>query len=333
VDDTPATWPGDGSLRIGVIMPAFNVAPWIGQAIASVVAQCHTDWSLIVVDDGSTDATPDVALRQCDSRITVLRQMNRGVSAARNRGMAAIDPAADALLFLDADDWLEPEALAVLAGTLRAAPAAVAAAGCYARIGTDGARRPVRVRATGDVLRRLMVRNLFANGGHLLIRRHAIQAAGSFDPSLSYGEDWHYWIRIAASGPFVAARDTGPLLNVRERPGSACHAMAHQPDRFRLCLDAIHRDGLVQARLAPAERVELRRRAEAENAWVIGRELIRHGEPSAGRKWLLRSLREAPGAKRLGLLALSWTQAGPFRPYAASASTRRRGTACTGIAA
>lgn len=319
-------------MRIGVIIPAFNVAPWLAQAVWSVIDQTHADWSLVIVDDGSTDATPDIIRRFTDNRITAVRGVNQGVSAARNRGIAACG-GAGALLFLDGDDWLAPDALATLAATLESAPDSVAAAAGYIRVAADGSRRQVRVRADGDILTHLLVRNQFINGGHLLIQRAAIDAAGRFDTELSYGEDWHYWCRLAATGPFVTVPGSPPLLYLREREGSAYRGMAHDPARCRTCLDAIYHHPAVQARVPPSQLAELHRRAEAENDWVIGRELIRHGHSRQGRSWLVRSVRAAPSARRLGLFCASWFCVGPFRPYAASANTSRRGTAWTGMAA
>ena len=311
--------------------PPSTSHPGSPRRCGPVLDQTHRDWSLVIVDDGSTDATPEIIARFTDRRISAIRQSNQGVSAARNRGIAEADT--EALLFLDGDDWLAPEALALLSARLDHAPDAVAAAAGYVRVSADGSRRSVRVSASGDVLRRLMVRNLFTNGGHLLVRRTAIDALGFFDPTLSYGEDWHYWTRLAARGGFVTVRGAPPLLYVRERPGSAYLTMAHDPARFQPCLEAIHRIPQVRARFPPQELASLRRKAEAENEWVIGRELIRHQFHGEGRAWLARSLRTAPSVKRLGLLGLSWLRVGPFRPYAASANTSRRGTAWTGIAA
>lgn len=178
-------------MHIAVIVPAFNVAPWIGDALASVRAQTHRDWSLVLVDDGSVDATVDAATGFADPRIRLLRQVNAGVAVARNRGLTA--SASDAILFLDADDWLAPEALARLAGALGQAPAAVAAAARFAFVSEGAAPDPgfqpgsgsrwsglsgTRAPASGDILPRLLERNLFANGGHLLIRRAALERGG-----------------------------------------------------------------------------------------------------------------------------------------------------------
>jgi glycosyltransferase involved in cell wall biosynthesis len=114
-------------LRISVITPAYNAAPYVADAVRSVLAQTHPDLRLFLIDDGSTDDTAAIAAGFADPRVTLIRQPNAGVAAARNRGMGAAD--GDALLFLDADDWLAPAALATLAATLEGMPQAVAARG------------------------------------------------------------------------------------------------------------------------------------------------------------------------------------------------------------
>ncbi len=300
-------------MHVGVVIPAFNVAAWVGSAVQSVLAQTHLDWSLVVVNDGSTDATAGVLGWFSDPRIKVIHQPNLGVSAARNRGIAEIR--CDAILFLDADDWLAPDALAVLSQTLEASPNAVAAMAGYATVAGDGSTRPVSAVRSGSILRRLLVRNLFMNGGHLLVSRDAIEAAGRFDTSLSFGEDWEYWTRLALLGDFVSTRTSEPLLYVRERAESVTMSMAADPARFGPSMAAIFGNPAIIDRIGAARLAVLRRRAEAENAWVTGRELIRHLRAREGRIWLTRSLRAAPGLKRLVLLGMSLLGIGPFRPY------------------
>jgi glycosyltransferase involved in cell wall biosynthesis len=305
-------------MRIGIVTPAFNVAGYVGDAIRSVLAQTHPAWTMTIVDDGSTDQTAAVVAGFDDPRIRLVRQRNAGVSAARNRGLIATN--AETVLFLDADDWLSPGALSVLAATLRADPDAIAAVGPYQRVQTgeqawESAKwRPV----SGDVLETLLVRNLFANGGHLLIRRHALEAAGLFNPRLCYGEDWEYWTRLARLGPFAAVQASAPLLFVRERHDSAYRALAVRPEAFVPCMNAIFDAPELKRRFSAAGLARLRRRAEAENNWVVGRELIRHGRVAEGRQFLRRSVAAAPGFKRLGLLisvSLPLLRIGPFRSY------------------
>jgi glycosyltransferase involved in cell wall biosynthesis len=303
-------------MRIAVIIPAYNVAAFLREALLSVLCQTHEDWSLIVVDDGSTDATAAVAASFPDTRIRLIRQDNAGVSTARNRGIRQAKLGTpDAFLFLDGDDWLAPTALALLADALDSAPWAVAACGRYARVASNGAARLSAAPPDGCLLERLLVRNLFANGGHLLIRQEAVEAAGGFRDDLFYGEDWEYWTRLALVGEFVAVRSRAPMVFVRERAGSAMLTHAADPAAYRPAIDAIHHNPAIVNRLGGSRLAHLRRRTDAEVAWTVGRELIRHGQQRAGQLWLGRSICNAPSVRRLGLIALSWLRLGPFRRY------------------
>jgi glycosyltransferase involved in cell wall biosynthesis len=316
-------------VHIAVIVPAFNVGLFLDDAITSVRNQTHSNWSLVIVDDGSTDATADIASHFQDPRIRLLRQPNAGVSSARNSGLAAVFaqnahgmPAAapsgtvpDAVLFLDADDWLASDALTILANTLQDAPWAVASCGRYARVAPDGATHRSPQPPHGNLLERLLTRNLFANGGHVLIRREAIETAGPFRTDLCYGEDWEYWTRLALLGEFMAAPTATPVLYVRERAGSAYLSHATDPAAYRPALDAIYANPDIAATIGRSRLAALGRRADAETAWAVGRELIRHGRQRDGQRWLQHSIRNVPSLKRLALIGLSWLRFGPFRPY------------------
>jgi hypothetical protein len=176
----------------------------------------------------------------------------------------------------------------------------------------------------GDILHRLLRRNLLVNGGHALIRRAAFDAAGGFHPGIRYGEDWECWIRLALQGPFARVKGSAPLLYVRERGGSAYRRMAHDPDAFTPAMRAIWGNPALAARLGSRRFARLKSRAEAENAWVVGKELIRHGAQAEGLSRLRRAFAAAPGPKRAGLLAaahllplLPGRLHGPFRRYPA----------------
>ncbi len=327
---------------ISIITPAYDVAGYIGDAIASARAQSHTRWEMVITDDGSRDGTALAAERAAegDPRIRILRQPNAGVSAARNAAIAAAT--GDALLFLDADDWLAPDALARLLAGLQQAPRAVAAYGPWAAV-ADGAKPgdpPMRVKTgpfpAGEILEVLLVRNLLANGGHLLVRRAAFQRAGGFNPGIRYGEDWECWIRLALEGPFARAVGNDPLLYVRERAGSAYRRMARDPAAFAPAMTAIWQNPALAARLGP-RLPALRRRAEAENDWVVGKELIRHGAIANGQAKLRAAFAAAPGPKRALLLAaahalplLPCRLHGPFARYPEAGWDPNRATAGNG---
>jgi glycosyltransferase involved in cell wall biosynthesis len=110
--------------RVSVIVPCFNAAPYIDQTVTSVAAQSLSDWELTAVDDGSTDSSADVLAgwTERDPRVKLVRQLNRGVAAARNAGFAHSNANAEHLLFLDADDCLEPSMLEVMTRYLEARP-------------------------------------------------------------------------------------------------------------------------------------------------------------------------------------------------------------------
>ncbi|GAA0582602.1 glycosyltransferase [Craurococcus roseus] len=321
--------PHSAAPAVSILTPAYDVARFVGAAVDSALAQTSPDWEMVVVDDGSVDGTAAVVAARKDPRIRLIRQANAGVSAARSRAVEAAR--GRAVLFLDADDWLAPDALDRLSAALAAAPPdAVGAYGAYAFVAEDAkpGDPPLRRKSgpfpAGDILERLVVQNLFANGGHLLLRREAVDRAGPFLSHVRYGEDWEYWIRLALQGPFAVVPGAEPLLFVRQRTGSAYNRMARDPAAFRPAMDAIFNNPALRERLG-AERAEyLHRRAEAENAWIAGRELIRHGQRGPGLEKLRASVAAAPSPKRVLLLAAAHALPvlprrlhGPFTAYPA----------------
>lgn len=284
------------------------------------MAQTYTDWSMVVVDDGSTDDTAARVARIGDQRIALVRQGNRGVSAARNRGIEA--SAGDAALFLDADDVLAPDAMARLASGLAADPGAVAAYGPYARFPARGRRVHGTVPLGRALLPALLIGNRFANGGHLLIRRTALNAAGRFREALQFGEDWEYWVRLALCGRFIRAPGHRPTLYVRDRAGSAYRATAHVTSGYTACLDAVFSLAALRDHFSVDELAQFRSRAEAERDWIAGRELLRLRRFHEGLALLNQSVAAAPSPKRRALRAfahiLPWVPAGwrgPFHPH------------------
>ena len=108
------------SAKTTIIMPAFNVGSYIGEAVNSVLAQTRGDWRLVIVDDGSVDETVEIARSFSDDRITVIEQENAGAGAARNR--AAAEANTEYLSMLDADDAWAPDYLEKMLGALEASP-------------------------------------------------------------------------------------------------------------------------------------------------------------------------------------------------------------------
>jgi glycosyltransferase involved in cell wall biosynthesis len=309
-------------MRVGVVVPALNAARFIGDALASLRAQTHTFWRAVVVDDGSTDETGSVVAAVGDPRIGLISQPHAGVAAARNRGAAALE--AEALLFLDADDWLTPDALSRLVACLEVEHDAVACCGPHVFVAPGSrpdhaqvVRRGGQV-PSGHLLDRLLIGNLFTSGGHVLIRRKVFDATGGYRPGLAFGEDLLLWVQLAQHGRFAALPGGAPLLFVRRPQDGAFRRMAHDPAAIRPCLDAIFGDPGVISHLG-AGLAAARARAEAEHRWIAGRELLRQGRRAEGCESLRRSVAAAPGLRRLLLTACAhvWPRlARPFWPYA-----------------
>jgi GT2 family glycosyltransferase len=207
---------------VSVIMPAYDVAPYIGEAIGSVVAQTFTDWELIVVDDGSRDETRMIAERYADQhprRIRVFSHANRGASASRNVGFR--HATGELFALLDSDDAWHPEFLAAQLRVLRARPdVAIVTGNALARAGSHPGRP---VRPYPDPRPEPTLREILADERAIFImsvyRRAVYDTIGGFDEELCTNEDYEYWIRAALAG-FAFARTPLPLGEYRRRQNS-----------------------------------------------------------------------------------------------------------------
>ena len=190
---------------------------------------------------------------------------------------------------------------------------------------------------SGDILQRLLVRNLFANGGHLLVRSEAIRAAGGFLPGIAYGEDWEFWIRIALRGPFVAGTRSRAGGVRPPALGRRVSSPRRDPAAFTPCMDAIFANPALLARFGPRRLAAIRRRTDAENHWIIGRELIRHGHGQGGLPAAPARCAAHPRQTRCAACRRTYTAAapsalrGPFRPYqfTSQAARTRTNFACS----
>ena len=186
-----------------VVIPAYNAAETLAEALDSLLAQTRGDWTAIVVDDGSTDGTRQLAETYVarDKRFRLLSdgRPRQGASAARNRGIAAAD--GRWLAFLDADDWLEPPFVEKMVGELEAAADAKVAYCGSRRVAPDGRQGPLWM--SSDVAR--MPFEVFARRcpvpihGFVLDRELVVELGG-FDERLRTCEDWDFWQRVARTG-------------------------------------------------------------------------------------------------------------------------------------
>jgi len=186
--------------RVSVVIPVYNMRSYLPEAIESALAQTLPPDAveIVVVDDGSTDGSGDVAARYAP-RVRIVRQENRGLPAARNAGIHA--SRAPFLTFLDADDRLLPEKLAAELALFDARPELGVVYSGVRYIDGDGHPLPQHgfAREEGDVFARLLLGNLI-HPVAAMVRRALVEQAGAFDERLTSVEDWDLWLRVARLG-------------------------------------------------------------------------------------------------------------------------------------
>jgi glycosyltransferase involved in cell wall biosynthesis len=188
---------------VSVVMPCYNSARFVAEAVSSVLSQTYRQVEVIVVDDGSTD-NPVQALEPYRNAITVIVQQNAGPALARNKGVNASK--GEFVAFLDADDVWSSDKLARQVEMLTNRPDLVLVHTLSADIGTSGERlareeRPWSARlAQGDCTLALLEHNTITNSS-VLVRR-ALLGSDPFVDGMTGCEDWRLWLGLSLKGPF-----------------------------------------------------------------------------------------------------------------------------------
>jgi glycosyltransferase involved in cell wall biosynthesis len=204
------------SQTVSIIIPTFNSATYLPDALESCLSQTHQDIEIIVVDDGSTDDTQEVTRQH---PVTYVYQSNAGAAAARNRGW--LEARGDFLQFLDADDVLMPTKLERCLQVLT--PDVDVSYTDYECCSSDLQETMTTVRTItpeGNILSPLLnsVRSIFPCHAPL-IRRSAAERTGRFNEELRNAADWYFWIELAAQGASFRYVDE-ILVRYRATPGS-----------------------------------------------------------------------------------------------------------------
>ena len=198
-------------MKFSIIIPLYNKAPYIRKALESVLAQTYTDYELIIVDDGSTDGSAEIAeafLQDLASRLSplafrLLKQKNAGVSAARNNGFSV--SSAEYIAFLDADDWWEPTYLEHMAQLIEDYPDAGLYACNYVYYKPGKTHVALNI-PTGYINYPKTYYESDAMPvwtGAAIIQRKVFDEAGGFREHLWMAEDFDLWIRIALNNKVV----------------------------------------------------------------------------------------------------------------------------------
>jgi glycosyltransferase involved in cell wall biosynthesis len=206
---------------VSVIVPAYDVADYIGEALNSVFAQSLADFEIIVVNDGSPDTEKlERILAPYMSRIVYLKQENRGVGGARNTGIKAAK--GTLLAFLDGDDVWLPNYLEVQVARIQADPTIDVLYPNVLMFGgslDDGEEFMTVCPSSGEVtFERLLLQQCNVSNCSIA-RRETIVRAGLFDESLRSVEDFDLWLRVIKQGGRIAYHHD-VLARYRRRPGS-----------------------------------------------------------------------------------------------------------------
>lgn len=305
--------------RISVVMPCYNAAGHLRDAIDSLAQQTLPDWELVAIDDGSRDDTLPAlsAAAARDPRIRVRRTDNGGPARARNLGALQM-ARAPLIAFLDADDLCAPARLETLVSRFAAAPGTAA---FYGRVGFFR-RDPTRPDTVSAIRPGplgwsvLLGENPVCTTSNLAVRREALVAVGGFDPRLTHHEDVDLLLRLAAS----SARIEGigeVLVHYRTRDDGLSADLDALRRGWRETLEIAKRRMPIDPRTA--------RRAEAIHLRYLARRALRTGHaPGQAMGLALAGLRLSPPAffdmPRRGLMTLAGALAAPLLP----AGLRRR---------
>jgi glycosyltransferase involved in cell wall biosynthesis len=204
--------------KVSVILPTYNRANLLPVAVESVLSQDYRDFELIVVDDGSTDATREVLHSYSDPRIRSLTQENLGIGSALNAGIEAAR--GSFIARIDSDDRWLPGLLAVEVPILESQPAAGVVYARAQAMDEGGSPLPQMLGAAlkfpGDPFKSFVYGD-FGCAITALIRRDCLERAGLYDESLVGNEDWELWIRLSRITSFVFIDRV--LANFRMHPG------------------------------------------------------------------------------------------------------------------
>jgi glycosyltransferase involved in cell wall biosynthesis len=213
--------------RWSIVVPLHNMARTIERTVASIVAQSEASWELLVVDDGSTDASAALVESVEDRRVSLVRQANAGVSAARNRGIA--ESRASLIAFLDADDYWAPGHLANLGRLVDDFPNAVLYGTAYELVFESGSTRRVRLRP--GVAARAIMTDYFTDSVEFEVPicasgvaapKSALERVEAFPVGVHTGEDLITWARLACIGDIAYSTEatsyvTPPAVDARNR--------------------------------------------------------------------------------------------------------------------
>jgi glycosyltransferase involved in cell wall biosynthesis len=262
---------------ISVIIPAYNSAAWIGEAIQSALDQTLPPFEVLVVDDGSRDNTREV-VSGFPPPVRIISQANGGPGKARNLGARSAQ--GDWLAFLDSDDFWHPAKLEKQAGL-----ASESGGGLVHALLENGYQCAVPPVVTFD---RLWEGNCIGTSS-VMILKQVFFDVGGFAEDLPPAEDYHLWLRVAASGQKIVTC-MERLAFYRKPPGCLSRDEERLNDRVLACIERIGDELHL-----PEEKLKRRRLAVFDGC---GEALLYQRKLAAARRWIGRALAIDPSINR-----------------------------------
>lgn len=264
---------------VSVVIPTYNRASLIIDALDSVYRQSYRPLEVIVVDDGSTDTTEKVVRSWlCEHSepgefvAHLAQQQNLGGNAARNRGIQ--ESTGELIAFLDSDDVWHPDKLQKQVPLFDDLEVGGVYCGIQA-VNVDSGRRMTQQRLypSGWLLAQLLVRDVTAPTSTYVVRREVFEQVGAFDLELEARQDWDMWIRIASGYKIQAVPE--PLVQYRDHSGPRT---ATDPSREIRAYKVIREK---YARLLAQQPPRVQRAAKASYYKRMGRVHFHHGSSTA----------------------------------------------------
>lgn len=228
---------------VSVVIPVWNGQRYVAEAMDSVLAQTHQDLELIVVDDGSTDATASIveAYARKDPRVRLVRQRNQGVASARNTGLEAAQ--GEWVACLDHDDVMLPHRLERQIAFIARHPEVRVLGSICQYINAEGKQRGghtigAPIRSPADLAAMLKDGRLIGlTHPSVIMHRATIRALGGYDPATEPAEDLDLWMRVAEAGHLILQADE-VLTRYRVHPGSIIGTQAATGSRASMWVSA-----------------------------------------------------------------------------------------------
>lgn len=267
--------------EVSVIIPTYNSAEFLAEAVDSVLAQTWSDFEIVIVDDGSTDDTRDVAARYGD-HVRYLYQQNEGPSSARNMGIK--EAKGTYVAFLDSDDAWEPEKLRIQMDFMGEHPEITLVCTDSSLMGSRECReRKLRRDLMGNLFP-VLYSNSFIRTSTVLMLRECFRDVGYFDERYRSAEDYDVWLRVAKR--YAIAYLNQPLVRYRKHEDNISH------DKITLRSNAL---SVLEAHYDPKEIPARTYRIRMSNLHLyFGRAYMRLGDIKMARKAFAKSLRLTP---------------------------------------